>query len=416
MSSNVVISPSRRIFNNISFVIMIVGLPFWVWYCLICVLHYDGRLIWPDAQFWSHIVAPNLKGFAFYLGWLGLQMALYYGLPGKNEQGQPLPDGRRLNYTLNGLSAFSISIGLWAVLHVTGILSGAFIYNNLTSILASATVVVFALCLYVYFLGRKQATEEEKQRNIIEAFFLGAALNPRNGRFDWKFFCESRPGLTFWVIVALSCAVHQYETYGTVTNAMWLSCFFISLYIVDYYVIEDAVLTTWDMIHEPFGWMLCWGSLIYVPFFYPLAAIYLADNPYILPTWAAVAIGVFGFTGYCIFRQSNLQKHRFRHDPTRKVWGKPPEYIQTQHGTKLLTSGWWGVASHANYMGDLMLALSMGLVVGTQTFFGYGYFLAFVILLIHRDWRDDQHCAAKYGEDWKTYRKQVRWHIIPGVY
>ncbi|MEY4513610.1 MAG: Ergosterol biosynthesis family, partial [Pseudomonadota bacterium] len=23
---------------------------------------------------------------------------------------------------------------------------------------------------------------------------IGAALNPRNGSFDWKFFCESRPG------------------------------------------------------------------------------------------------------------------------------------------------------------------------------------------------------------------------------
>lgn len=410
------LSPARRIFNLICFAVMIIGLPFWVWYCLICVVHFDGVPVFPDAAVWSHVAAPSLTGFAFYTGWLLLQASLYHWLPGRIEPGQPLESGARLNYTLNGLLSFVITLSLWGILHFTGILSGAFIYNNFGTILASATIEVFALCLYVYILGRRQANPEELKLNWLEAFFLGAARNPRNGTFDWKFFCESRPGLTFWVLVSLSCATHQYESFGTITNSMLLICFLIGLYIVDYYVNEEAVLTTWDIIHEPFGWMLCWGSLIYVPFFYPLSAIWLAEHPYSLPWWGVAGILMTGLLGYAIFRQCNIQKHRFRKNPNTKIWGKPAAYIQTQRGSKLLTSGWWGVASHANYLGDLLLSLSMGLCVATNTIFGYGYFLAFVVLLIHRDWRDDQHCAAKYGEDWKAYRAKVKWHIIPGIY
>lgn len=115
-------------------------------------------------------------------------------------------------------------------------------------------------------------------------------------------------------------------------------------------MVEDAILTTWDIIHEPFDWMACWGSLVYVPFCYPLATVWLPNNPYTLPGRAVAGI------------------------------------------------------------------LCIGLAAGTHTLFGYGYFLAFVIFLVHRDWRDDRHCAAEYGDDGKAYRQQVRWHILPGVY
>lgn len=409
-------SPAMRAFNHVAYVVLITCLPIWVWYCLIAVTEYGGALVVPDAAFWSHVQPPSLEGFAFYAGWLALQASLYHFLPGKPEQGQPLDDGSRLTYRLNGLASFLITLALWGTLHVTGVMPGDYIYRHLGTILGTANIIVFALCFYVFFLGRSQATDDERSVSALEAFFIGAARNPRNGRFDWKFFCESRPGLTFWVVISLSCAMHQYETFGHVTNAMMLICFAIFLYIVDYYIHEDAILTTWDIVHEPFGWMLCWGSLVYVPFFYPLSAIWLASNDYSLPWWAVAGILALNVLGYVIFRQCNIQKHRFRRDATTKIWGKPPEFIQTKRGTKLLTSGWWGVASHANYLGDLMMSLAMGLAVGGETLFGYGYFLAFVILLIHRDWRDDRHCAAKYGDDWKAYRAKVRWHIVPGIY
>ncbi|MCA9772746.1 MAG: hypothetical protein KC466_10095, partial [Myxococcales bacterium] len=177
-----------------------------------------------------------------------------------------------------------------------------------------------------------------------------------------------------------------------------------------------AILTTWDIRHENFGFMLGWGSLVWVPFTYSLQALYLVGNPVDPPTWAVVGLVALNFTGYFIFRTSNLQKHRFRRDPERPIWGQKPEYIETARGTRLLTSGWWGIARHANYLGDLMMGLAWCLSCGFERVLPYFYIIYFAILLVHREWRDGQHCAAKYGFDWKRYTARVRWRIVPGLY
>jgi protein-S-isoprenylcysteine O-methyltransferase Ste14 len=120
--------------------------------------------------------------------------------------------------------------------------------------------------------------------------------------------------------------------------------------------------------------------------------------------------------GFVIFRGANIQKHRFRKDPDRLVWGKPPKYIPTSRGTLLLTSGWWGVARHSNYLGDLLMALAWCLTTGFTHVLPYFYFIYFAILLIHRDRRDNATCRNKYGKDWDSYCRKVRWRIVPGIY
>lgn len=45
--------------------------------------------------------------------------------------------------------------------------------------------------------------------NHIYDFFLGRELNPRLGSFDFKYFCELRPGLIGWVCWA--CWVYYAE-------------------------------------------------------------------------------------------------------------------------------------------------------------------------------------------------------------
>ena len=70
---------------------------------------------------------------------------------------------------------------------------------------------------------------------------------------------------------------------------MWIAfcfavCLFQLFYIVDYYFHEEAILSTWDVKHERFGWMLCFGDLVWVPFTYSLQAQYLLSHPRDLPT------------------------------------------------------------------------------------------------------------------------------------
>jgi len=409
-------SPSQRALFNVAFVAMLICLPALTWYMSICMLHYDGRLVVPDGAFLAHVEAPSWPIVLAYCGWVAFQALLQLFLPGKIEHGVELEDGTRLAYKLNGLFAELLTVGAAVALVATGMIEPTLLYDHFGELLSTANAVVFALCIYVYLLGRKQATEEEKKRNVIEAFFVGAARNPRNGPFDWKFFCESRPGMILWVLINLSFVAAQHEMHGTVTASIVMVAAFQILYVTDYFVVEDAILTTWDIRHEPFGWMLGWGSLVWVPFTYALQGLYLVQHPTDLPIWAVVGITALNMLGYVIFRGSNLQKHRFRRDPATRVWGRPAQFIQTKRGTKLLTSGWWGVARHSNYLGDLMMGLAWCLCTGFSSILCYFYIIYFTILLVHREWRDNEHCAKKYGDDWKTYTAKVRWRILPGVY
>ncbi len=411
-----VLSGSQRRLNNVLFLLMIALLPAITWYVTIGIRYYDGALRIPDTEFLSHIAAPSWESAGFYAIWLSLQALLALVLPGRVIQGVELENGATLGYKLNGLKSLILTVALALALVASDVLPATFLYDQIDALVTTTNLMVLALCFVVYGIGRSQASAKERLLNPIEAYFVGAALNPRTGKLDWKFFCESRPGMILWVLIDLSFAAAQYARHGTVSNAMWLVCFFQILYVTDYFIFEDAILTTWDIRHEPFGFMLCWGSLVWVPFTFSLQGLYLVDHPTSLSLGAAAAILALNMLGYAIFRGANLQKHRFRSQPERPIWGKRPEFIQTERGTKLLTSGWWGVARHSNYLGDLTMGLAWCLTTGASNVLPYFYIIYFVILLVHRERRDHEHCARKYGADWKTYESKVRWRILPGLY
>jgi protein-S-isoprenylcysteine O-methyltransferase Ste14 len=409
-------STKSRALSDLAYAAGMIALPPLVIYLATVVLHFDGRIVVPSAELLDKVALPTLYSAAAYAGWLFFQGLLYAVLPGKIELGVPLEDGTRLPYKMNGLSAALLTIALAIGLVVAGVVPGDLLYEHFGEMLMTINIGAFVVSSYMYVLGRAQATPEEKKRGFLEAYFLGAARNPRNGSFDWKFFCESRPGMILWVLINLSFIAAQYERHGTVSASMWMVAAFQILYVIDYFVVEDAILTTWDIRHEPFGWMLCWGCLCWVPMTFALQGLYLVDHPVDLPIWAIVGIVLLNMTGYAIFRGSNLQKHRFRANAATRIWGKPAEFIATTRGTKLLTSGWWGVARHSNYLGDLMMGLAWCLTTGISSLFCYFYIIYFTILLVHRERRDNDHCAAKYGADWERYTKKVRWRILPGVY
>jgi protein-S-isoprenylcysteine O-methyltransferase Ste14 len=407
---------STRLFFNLGFVAMLVGMPFATGYFAISFVHYDAALVWPDASFWGHLAAPTATSVGLYLLWVAFQALLAYALPGRQVEGAPLPDGRRLDYRLNGLLALGLTALVAVVAIVLGWLPASLLYDQFGALVATANLVVLLGCVGLAILARGQATAAERRLNWLEAYTLGGCRNPRLGRFDLKFFCESRPSMILWVLIDLSLAAKQLEMHGTISNAMILVCFFQILYVADYFYFEDAILTTWDIKHENFGFILAWGCMVWIPFAYSLQPLYLVLHPEPLPWWGATGIFVLNALGFYIFRTSNLQKHRFSSDPMEPIWGEKPEFIQTERGTLLLTSGWWGVSRHSNYLGDWMMGLAWSLNCGFGRLLPYFYPIYFAILLIHREWRDARHCAAKYGRDWERYTERVRWRIIPGIY
>lgn len=252
--------------------------------------------------------------------------------------------------------------------------------------------------------------------NVVYDYFMGRELNPRSfhGTFDWKEFCELRPGLIGWTVLNMAMLLKQHEQMGYVTGSMILLNIFQGMYVWDALYQERAILTTMDITTDGLGYMLVFGDLVWVPFTYSLQSRYLVDHDPLLSWYTLLGIVIVNGIGYCIFRGANGQKDAFRRNPDA------PEvatltYLHTQRGTKLLTSGWWGLARKINYTGDWIMGLSWCMLCGFESVVPYYYAIYFAILLVHRSVRDDYMCREKYGEDWERYKSIVPYRFIPGI-
>ncbi|MGH0141538.1 UNVERIFIED_CONTAM: hypothetical protein FKN15_013230 [Acipenser sinensis] len=241
--------------------------------------------------------------------------------------------------------------------------------------------MAFSLILGIYlYIRSRWASEDElapggNSGNLIYDFFIGHELNPRIKNFDLKYFCELRPGLIGW----------------------------------------EAILTTMDIVHDGFGFMLAFGDLVWVPFTYSLQAFYLVNHPNEVSWPFAAAIITLNFIGYIVFRKANSQKNAFRRNPYDPKVAHLMT-IPTATGKSLLVSGMWGFVRHPNYLGDIIMALAWSLPCGFSHILPYFYVIYFTCLLIHREARDEHQCLKKYGSAWDEYCRQVRYRIFPGVY
>lgn len=346
-----------------------------------------------------------------------------------------------------------------------------FIWDNYLYLLTASIGLSYAIASFVYVQSfsvkpgnseRRELAAGGQSGNLIYDWFIGRELNPRLtlpiiGTIDVKVFCELRPGMLGWLLLDLAFIAHQYKTYGYVTDSIVLVTVFQAVYVLDALWMESAILTTMDITTDGFGFMLAFGDLVWLPFIYSLQARYLAVYPLQLGIVGTLAVLAVQVGGYYVFRSANNEKNRFRNDPTDPRVAHL-KYIETKSGSKLLVSGWWGMARHINYLGDWIMSWAWclptgfaGYVVqhtsnapitgakspadgslmggqseGSEVVQGeargwgmaitYFYVLYFAILLIHRELRDEEKCQRKYGKDWETYKKRVPWRILPGTY
>lgn len=343
---------------------------------------------------------------------------LHLVLPGIKKQGIELPDKTRLTYKLNGMSCFVVTMLLVTHGVYTGWLNLAWVHSNFLALLTAGVAFSYVMSLWLYvgsFVGKKMLAKGGDTGNWVYDFFIGRELNPRIGGFDLKVFCELTPGLIGWLLLDLGFAHRQYQLTGTVSPAMGLVCAFQMLYVVDALWFEPAILTTMDVTTDGFGFMLAFGDLVWVPFTYSLQARYILEHPKALTTSFLVLILVIKAAGYAVFRGSNLQKNYFRNNPDDPRV-KHLKYMPTQRGTRLIISGWWGIARHINYFGDWLMAWAWCLPCGLDDVVPYFYVIYFGILLVHRDMRDNEACREKYGKDWDKYTALVPYRLIPYVY
>ncbi|PWN32829.1 putative ERG24-C-14 sterol reductase [Meira miltonrushii] len=358
------------------------------------------------------------QAWAVYFGWYAFCIVAWAVLPGQQVQGTELRTGKKLEYKINAFATFlAAAISSAVIIFTQG--AKAFddlLYGHWPGLITASITMAVVQSIYVYvesFKADKLLAKGGNTGNHLFDWFIGRELNPRIGVFDIKTFNELRPGMILWYLLDISCACHQFVSLnGRITDSMALVVLFHTWYIVDALFNESSILTQMDITTDGFGFMLSVGDLTWVPFVYGLQARYLAFHPKDLGILATVAILALNFTGYYIFRTANGEKNDFRNGSNKKNL----QFMTTSSGRKLLTSGWWGRSRHPNYFGDWIMAFSWSLPTGFETPITYFYFAFFVVLLVHRQLRDDAACQHKYGKDWTKYTKLVPSRIIPYVY
>eukprot|EP01028_Stygiella_incarcerata_P011481 TRINITY_DN651_c0_g2_i1.p1 TRINITY_DN651_c0_g2~~TRINITY_DN651_c0_g2_i1.p1 ORF type:complete len:487 (-),score=55.47 TRINITY_DN651_c0_g2_i1:162-1505(-) len=382
----------------------------------------------PRTALMNLFPTPTLAGFKVFAVWFSYQVLAALFVPGPKSVGQETPAGNVLEYKTNGFNVFLLTHILFAIGGAIGLFKYSIIADNWGSLLVACNVYGYLLTFFVYLKAHLVPSHPEDCKysgNVFYDLFYGVELNPRFGPFDFKLFHNGRPGIEAWNLINLSFMAKQYHDHGFISNSMVLMTILQMTYVVDFFYNEDWYLRTIDIAHDHMGYYLAWGDSVWLPYMYTLQGVYLSHHPHQLSWLSFTLIALLGSVGYWIFRGANHQKDRFRMTKGKcDIWGKPAEsipvtYITSDgktHDSNLLISGFWGVARHFNYMGDLMLSAGYSLACGFNHFHPYFYFFYMIILLVHRTYRDDERCRAKYGKKWSLYCQKVPYRILPKVF
>ncbi|XP_010527836.1 PREDICTED: delta(14)-sterol reductase [Tarenaya hassleriana] len=356
--------------------------------------------------------SQSVAVLVFYFVYLAIAGKI---LPGRVIRGVPLSDGSQLRYKCNGLFALILLIALLGISAKMRIFSPLVVADRGLELLSATFIFSVLVTVMLYVTGRNSSYKSSSLKphitgNFIDDWWFGIQLNPQFMGIDLKFYFV-RAGMMAWLLINLSILAKSIQD-DSLSRSMILYQIFCALYVLDYFVHEEYMTSTWDIIAERLGFMLVFGDLVWIPFTFSIQGWWLLHNKVELTFAAMVANCLVFLIGYMVFRGANKQKHIFKKNPKAPIWGKPPVII----GGKLLASGYWGIARHCNYLGDLMLALSFSLPCGISSLIPYFYPIYLLILLIWRERRDETRCAQKYKDIWAEYRRLVPWRILPYVY
>lgn len=258
-------------------------------------------------------------------------------------------------------------------------------------------------------------------------FFLGRHLVPLVGPMDLKFFWVGRVGMGLWFIVAFRwfmMTVCQYANFAQLF-ASFVSLVLTTAYIYDFYSNEQWYTQTIDMIHDRFGFMMAWGSIVWMPFIYSFVMYQIFTFP---PTSIFLSLSCLIMGGFALIAFRLINNYRIK---CRKVLETPgwqmdgiyqnciPSGIKVESTegkqTYLITSGPYSFSRHPNYLADLCWCFCLCLT--GQNINSFLFFAFLLILLCNRCIRDEKRCSLKYGtEKWQEYCRIVPYRIIRGVF
>lgn len=398
---------------------------------MICA-HFEGSIATfvttvDPATFARLFPRPTFTACAILGGWVVFQLVLLLALPGPTELGPITPAGNQPAYRGNGVAAWAVTHGALVAGWASGLFRASTIHRELGALLVVLNVFALAFCGFLYWKGRRypSTTDATYTGHFVFDFFQGIELHPTLFGVSLKQLFNCRVSMMGWSALMLVFAGHQLEAHGHLSSAMAISTGLVVLYLFKFFVWEAGYFRSLDVMHDRFGYYICWGVLVWVPSVYTIFGQYLADRPRDLHPAIALGIVVLGVVALWTNFAADAQRQRVRAtDGRTTVWGRPPRTLLARYRTAdgsertnlLLVSGYWGVARHFHYVPELALALAWTLPAGLDHAIPYFYFVFLTILLVDRASRDDARCRAKYGAAWEEYCRLVPAKIVPGIW
>lgn len=285
----------------------------------------------------------------------------------------------------------------------------------------------YVRCLTIdQVLTKKEPALAKHNPSAAATFFLGCEWNPRILGVDVKMILYAIGAIMLQLNLLSFWAYDKLHRNGNSSNAIIAYLLMFSWFIAEYMYFENVHLYTYDLFAEKIGFKLCWGCLFFYPFFYCIGGTVISWLHFEkdLPNSLFAISTSLHTAGWIITRGANLQKYYFRVNPNLKLFSFGL-LVVTQEcvpGTHLLCSGWWGVAKHFNYFGEILQGFAVTLpcvyIAGLSEYslVALAYPIYYCILFVTRQIDDDGVCKIKYGEKWDEYCKIVKYRIIPGIY
>jgi 7-dehydrocholesterol reductase len=385
-----------------------------------------------------HLLVPSVNEILYYIYWMILSWMLYLIVPGNICNGPINNSGNTYKYKLNSLNCLFVLSCIQLILGWYNILPIYLLSQYYHRIVIVSIWMGLLMTILAYLKGKLFPTynnaESQGRSNFLDDFYSGIELVPRwssSSTLDIKLFTVGHIGMILWQLINTSHAFYGLY-FGNNLDAM-IICLLQFIYIVDWAWNERWYLFTIDMQHDRLGFYLTYGGFTWMSCIYT-AYGYYSSHVNILSTFPSsyyeilnlriVLICLLYIFGYWLMRTSNNQKENFRRNLTTKIWGSFPKYITVNyktvdgihHSNKLLLSGFWGWSRHFNYVGDIILCLSLSIICGFDSLWAHVYTIQMIILLITRAHRDDLRCSRKYGVGWDEYIRKNPYLLIPYIY
>lgn len=431
--------------------------PVLMLYLWSCLEFHHGQLYGPTSftkldawkefasLFVSHMhekAMPTVYAVKIYIGYVLWSALMAFIMPGPQVKGMPVPslNYKQLVYNCNGYSSFYFTLAVSLVTNHLRWFPLRDIVDNFGSLLMTAILTGWLTSILVYVLTLALGTSHRLSGNHIYDFFMGAPLNPRVGSLDLKMWSEIRVPWIILFYVSLSAVVKVWENAGgdvaalsAVPAGLWFTLLGHWLYVNACMKGEDCIPATWDIFYEKWGFMLIFWNMAGVPFTYCYNTLYLLrrveeGQTLVLPWYVNATLVCVLLSAYYVWDVAQAQKSHFRQSQAKTLlhrWTFPqfpagylkdPTFIKTQHGSPLLTAGFWGKARKIHYTADFIMSMCWALICGFGSPIPYFYPTFFFFVLVHRVTRDMERCARKYGKDWEDYCRQVPYIFIPGVF